>query len=89
MTMWRLTTTIIWISLKGHLHGRIIDHGGGAEGDGGWGLLVNNYQNAQNLRQSIKTGSSGYGVFSDINSIILNTWQHVAVTWNPELLLSM
>jgi hypothetical protein len=62
------------------LNGRIIDHGGGSAGDGGWSLLVSNDPNGQNLRQSIINGNSGYSVYSDINSINLNTWQHVAVT---------
>lgn len=62
------------------LNGRIIDHGGGSSGEGGWSLVLNNYQNSQNLRQSIKNGNGGYNIYSDIGSISLNTWQHTAVT---------
>ncbi|RJO60409.1 hypothetical protein C4544_05050 [candidate division WS5 bacterium] len=63
-----------------YLTGRIIDHGGGSTGDGGWSLLVNNWSGEQGLRASIKNGNSSTGIYSDINSITLNRWQHVAVT---------
>jgi len=76
-------TLSAWIypeSYGGGLNGRIIDHGGGSEGSGGWSLLVNDYQNSSNLRLSTKDENTWNHIYSNINSIGLNTWQHVAVT---------
>ncbi|RJR22465.1 MAG: DUF4082 domain-containing protein [Nitrospiraceae bacterium] len=76
-------TLSVWIYPESYgeaLNGRIIDHCGASEGEGGWSLLVNNYQGNQNLRLTIKNGSSIQSVYSDIGSIGLSAWQHVAVT---------
>ncbi|MEW6602545.1 MAG: LamG-like jellyroll fold domain-containing protein, partial [Nitrospirota bacterium] len=65
-----------------NLNGRIIDHGGGSEGIGGWSLLVNNYQNGSNVRLSTKDDSIGKSFYSNTGSVHLTTWQHIAVSMN-------
>lgn len=77
-------TLSAWIypeSYGAALSSRIIDHGGGSPGEGGWSLLVSNESGEQRLRIYIKNGNSFSGTYSDINTIALNTWQHVAVTF--------
>jgi len=64
--------------------GRIIDHGGGSSGGSGWSLhLENKASNGspQALRMQINN-SSTYNDRSDSGVIQLDTWQHVAVSYD-------
>jgi hypothetical protein len=68
--------------------GRILDHGGGSSGDGGWTLQLENKSSLgypQALRMRIKASSS-HSYYSDTASIQLDSWQHVAVTYDGDAL---
>jgi hypothetical protein len=62
--------------------GRIIDHGGGSGGANGWSLHLENKVSRgspQALRMQINNSSSFNGT-SDSGVLVINAWQHVAVT---------
>lgn len=64
--------------------GRIIDHGGGSSGSTGWSLHLENKSSngsPQALRFQINN-DSGFNGTASSNSISLDQWQHVAVTFD-------
>lgn len=62
--------------------GRIIDHGGGSSGTSGWTLQIQNSgSQLQVVRFQINNDSS-FNRSSNAGVLALNTWQHVAVTYN-------
>ena len=68
--------------------GRIVDHGGGSSGNAGWSLHLENKGSRgypQALRLQINNDSSISGQ-SNTGVISLNTWQHVAVTYDGDAL---
>ena len=59
--------------------GRIVDHGGGSSGAGGWTLQL--MDRAAFVNQGLMVQIEGGGPFvSNPNVITLGAWQHVAVT---------
>jgi hypothetical protein len=59
--------------------GRIVDHGGGSDGGGGWTLQLYSPRGDQKLMFQVNNNASVYT--SDSGIIKLNTWQHVAMTF--------
>ncbi len=78
-------TLSAWINPAGwgqNKQGRIFDHGGGSSGNAGWSLHLENKSSRgspQALRMRINN-DSGFNEQSDVNSIQLGIWQHVAIT---------
>jgi lysophospholipase L1-like esterase len=57
--------------------GRILDHGGGSDDTGGWTFQL--WGRSQGLMVQI-AGGPEFDRVSDSNAVLLNQWQHVAVT---------
>ena len=66
--------------------GRIIDHGGGSSGSSGWTLQIQNSGSQSQLLRFKINDDSSYNRSSNADVIALNTWQHVAVTFDNDTL---
>ena len=62
--------------------GRIIDHGGGSGGSSGWSLHIQNSGSALQILTFQINNASSFNRSSNAGVIALNTWQHVAVSYD-------